>query len=118
MLSVCIAFDATVMDTIFMILIPLFATAQICQVSCWSYVVFGMAYSTHFMLIHSEYEHDFDPLLKMAFVNTAADHHVHHKAFKYNYGHFFTIYDRLGGTYRSPESLKGMRMYEAPKEER
>lgn len=106
------AFDATVMDTIFLILFPLFSTAQLCHVNCWSYVAFGMVYSTHFMLIHSEFEHHFDPLLKTFYVNTAADHHVHHKAFKYNYGHFFTIFDKLAGTYRAPESLKGMSMYQ------
>jgi len=106
------AFDATLLDTIFLILFPLYSTAQLCHVNCWSYIVFGFAYSVHFMLIHSEFEHDFDPILKAFYVNTAADHHVHHKLFLFNYGHFFTIYDRIGGTYKCPKSVKGFSMFE------
>mmetsp|Transcript_2704 Transcript_2704/g.3075 ORF Transcript_2704/g.3075 Transcript_2704/m.3075 type:complete len:305 (+) Transcript_2704:321-1235(+) len=105
------AFDATLLDTVSLILFPLICTAQVCHVNCWSYIFFGAAYSTHFMLIHSEFEHSFDSILRSFFVNTAADHHVHHKLFLYNYGHFFTIYDRIGGTYRDPSTVKGFRMY-------
>lgn len=107
------AFDATIIDTIFIILIPLFATANLCHVSCYSYVWFGVTYSTHFMLIHSEAEHSFDKVLKLFGVMTAADHHVHHALFNWNYGHFFTIYDKLGGTYKSPKSIKTFRAYKA-----
>eukprot|EP00924_Labyrinthula_sp_SR-Ha-C_P013064 snap_masked-scaffold_12-processed-gene-8.44-mRNA-1 protein AED:0.06 eAED:0.06 QI:0/-1/0/1/-1/1/1/0/270 len=95
------AFDATILDAVFLILFPLYLTMRFLPVSCASYIVFGMTYSSHFMLIHSEFEHSFDPLLKLFYVNTAADHHVHHKLFKYNYGHFFTIYDQMAGTYKT-----------------
>ena len=37
---------------------------------------------------------------------TAADHHVHHKTFVYNYGHIFMWWDRLIGTYKAPESVR------------
>ena len=37
---------------------------------------------------------------------TAADHHVHHKLFNYNYGHLFMYWDRLLGTYRDPAAVE------------
>lgn len=38
-------------------------------------------------------------------MGTPADHHVHHKLFKYNYGHIFMWWDRLFGTYRNPNTV-------------
>jgi lathosterol oxidase len=36
-----------------------------------------------------------------------ADHHtIHHRDFLYNYGQYFTLWDKLCGTHRLPESLK------------
>ena len=63
------------------------------------------------MLIHSEFEHAFDPFLQQFGVMTAADHHVHHAKFNWNYGHFFKLYDCVGGTYKSPTEVKGFRAY-------
>jgi lathosterol oxidase len=37
-------------------------------------------------LIHAEYRHPWDPLFRALGWGTAADHHVHHSLFKYNYG--------------------------------
>ncbi len=34
------------------------------------------------------------------YTGTAADHHVHHKMFIFNYGHLFMWWDMLAGTYR------------------
>ena len=36
---------------------------------------------------------------------TAADHHVHHRTFVYNYGHTMMWWDRLVGTYKSPDEV-------------
>lgn len=94
------AFDGSVADTLVLILLPLFATSQLCTfVSCWSYVAFGFVYSTHFMLIHSEWACPFDNLASKLGIYVASDHHVHHSRFLYNYGHFFTFWDRMMGTY-------------------
>lgn len=38
---------------------------------------------------------------------TAADHHVHHKLFKYNFGHLFMYWDSVCGTYRDPKVCSG-----------
>jgi len=101
------AFDGSLLDTIALILFPLFTTAQLLHVNNWDYVAFGTVYSTHFMMIHSEYRHFLDPVLRNLFVNVCEDHHVHHAVFNSNFSHFFTIFDRLAGTYRSGATIKG-----------
>ncbi|KAG7399235.1 Lathosterol oxidase [Phytophthora boehmeriae] len=35
-------------------------------------------------------------------INGALHHSVHHEQFVYNYGQYFTLWDRLGGSYREP----------------
>lgn len=47
--------------------------------------------------------HDGNHKMKNKVVNSAACHTLHHREFNYNYGQYFTIWDRLGGTYRSPD---------------
>mmetsp|Transcript_2545 Transcript_2545/g.3906 ORF Transcript_2545/g.3906 Transcript_2545/m.3906 type:complete len:340 (+) Transcript_2545:201-1220(+) len=101
------AFDGSTADTVTLILFPLFTTAQLLHVSNWDYIVFGTVYSSHFMLIHSEYVNPFDYILKYFYVNVPEDHHVHHAAFNYNFGHFFTIFDRFAKTYRKGKSFRG-----------
>ena len=41
----------------------------------------------------------------LSFVNHAGCHTAHHWYFRYNYGQFFTFWDRLCGTYHSPADL-------------
>jgi len=95
------AFDGSLLDTTFLILFPLFCTMRLLSfVNTWSYIAFGFVYSTHFMLIHSEWPHFLDDFASRLAVYTAKDHHVHHARFVYNYAHFFTFWDRLLGTYR------------------
>ncbi|KJE89369.1 sterol-C5-desaturase [Capsaspora owczarzaki ATCC 30864] len=40
-------------------------------------------------------------------VNGAAHHTDHHLFFNYNYGQFFTLWDRIGGSFRHPSSFEG-----------
>jgi len=99
------AFNGSVADTVLMILIPLYATACIvsdCNV--WTYMAFGSMYANWLTLIHSEYVFPWDPLFRALGLGTPGDHHVHHKVFKYNYGHLFMWFDQIVGTYRSPEN--------------
>lgn len=35
-------------------------------------------------------------------INGSACHTLHHLYFNYNYGQFFTLWDRIGGSYRVP----------------
>lgn len=96
------AFNGSMLDTICMILIPLYATANLVHVNVWSYMAFGSLYANWLTLIHSEYTFPWDPLFHVLGFGTPADHHVHHAFFKYNFGHLFTWFDRLWGTYRHP----------------
>ena len=100
------AFDGNYIDTICMILVPLFTTchtlALFRDVSVWSYMIFGAIYANYLCLIHSEYEHPWDNFFRTIGIGTAADHHVHHRLFNRNFGHLFTYWDRMLGTYTSP----------------
>jgi lathosterol oxidase len=41
-------------------------------------------------------------MTKHPFINGAANHTLHHLYFNYNYGQYFTLWDRIGGSYRKP----------------
>jgi sterol desaturase/sphingolipid hydroxylase (fatty acid hydroxylase superfamily) len=100
------AFNGSFLDTICMVVIPLFLTSQIVRnCNVWTYMSFGSSYSCWLTLIHSEYAFCWDGMFRLLGLGTPADHHVHHKFFKFNYGHLFMWFDRLAGTYRNPRSF-------------
>ena len=57
-------------------------------------------------MIHSEVHNPWDRAFRRLGLGTAADHHVHHRTFIYNYGHTMMWWDRLAGTYKAPDSVK------------
>lgn len=99
------AFNGSVADTALMILIPLYSTALLVPCNVWEYMSFGALYSTWLTLIHSEYAHPWDAAFRQIGFGTAADHHVHHALFRFNYGHLFMYWDRIFGTYRDPTDV-------------
>lgn len=96
------AYNGSIADTVCMILVPLYVTANVVHCNAWSYMAFGATFSSWLTLIHAEYSHPWDPLFRKLGFGTAGDHHVHHKVFVKNYGHLFTYWDRMLGTYKSP----------------
>ena len=46
--------------------------------------------------------HDGNHKLSGTVINSAACHTLHHRQFNYNYGQYFTLWDRIGKTYRNP----------------
>jgi len=58
-----------------------------------------------FSLVWSVMVHDRSSLFTRWWFNGAPHHTVHHWFQKYNYGGYFTFWDRLCGTYYSPENL-------------
>lgn len=55
--------------------------------------------------------HDGDyrvPVILQPFINGSAHHTDHHVLYKYNYGQFFTLWDRIGGSFRYPAPLSGV----------
>jgi Delta7-sterol 5-desaturase len=48
--------------------------------------------------------HDGEYLTNNPVINGAACHSLHHSRFDFNYGQYFTIFDRMGGTYMRPQS--------------
>lgn len=102
------AFDGSVPDTAIMILLPLFVTAHVVRdCNVWTYMAFGSSYANWLTLIHSEVAFPWEPFFRCLGLGTAADHHVHHKFFKYNFGHLFMWFDWIGGSYRSPKEVWG-----------
>ena len=102
------AFDGSVPDTAIMILLPLFVTAHVCRdANVWTYMAFGSTYANWLTLIHSEVTFPWEPLFRRLGLGTAADHHVHHKFFRWNYGHLFMWWDWVLGTYRNPRDVWG-----------
>ena len=54
--------------------------------------------------------HDGDyrvPDILKPFVNGSAHHTDHHLLYNYNYGQFFTLWDRIGGSFRKPDAFNG-----------
>lgn len=54
--------------------------------------------------------HDNDyrlPSFLQPIINGAAHHTDHHLKFNYNYGQYFTLWDRLGGSYLDPSGYNG-----------
>jgi alternative squalene epoxidase len=97
------AFNGSLTDTICMIIVPLFITANLVRTAnVWTYMAFGSTYACWLTLIHSEYRFPWDPYFRCWGLGTPADHHVHHAFFKYNYGHLFMWFDQLAGTYHDP----------------
>ncbi|KAK9324946.1 hypothetical protein V1517DRAFT_316161, partial [Lipomyces orientalis] len=47
--------------------------------------------------------HDGEYLTNNPVINGSACHTLHHLYFNYNYGQFTTLWDRIGGSYRTPE---------------
>jgi sterol desaturase/sphingolipid hydroxylase (fatty acid hydroxylase superfamily) len=100
------AFNGSLADTVCMITIPLFITANIMRTcNVWTYMAFGSSYACWLTLIHSEYVFPWDRCFRKLGFGTPADHHVHHKFFKYNFGHLFMWFDQLSGTYRDPKNF-------------
>lgn len=100
------AFNGSLADTLCMIIIPLFMTANIVRTAnVWSYMAFGSSYACWLTLIHSECVFPWDPLFRRIGFGTPADHHVHHAFFKYNFGHLFMWFDQLCGTHRDPKEF-------------
>ncbi|XP_017554036.1 lathosterol oxidase [Pygocentrus nattereri] len=55
--------------------------------------------------------HDGDyrvPKVLEKLINGAAHHTDHHLFFDYNYGQYFTLWDRIGHSYRHPSAMMGM----------
>jgi sterol desaturase/sphingolipid hydroxylase (fatty acid hydroxylase superfamily) len=96
------AFDGSFTDTMCMIIVPLYMTANLVHCNVWTYMAFGSMYANWLTLIHSEYAFPWDGLFHLVGFGTPADHHVHHAFFKFNYGHLFMWPDMVVGTYKNP----------------
>ncbi|PIO12867.1 hypothetical protein AB205_0106160, partial [Aquarana catesbeiana] len=54
--------------------------------------------------------HDGDyrvPKILESIINGSAHHTDHHLYFDYNFGQYFTLWDKIGGSYKNPSALEG-----------
>ncbi|ANB15242.1 C-5 sterol desaturase [Sugiyamaella lignohabitans] len=63
-----------------------------------AYVVLFMIINVWTVMIHDGEYLAHDPV-----INGSACHTIHHLYFNYNYGQYTTLWDRLGGSYRTPD---------------
>ncbi len=54
------AFDGSLLDTLVMILIPLYITARVVHCNVWSYMAFGASFSSLLCLLHTEFTNPWD----------------------------------------------------------
>ena len=97
------AFKGSILDTFFMILLPLHLSLHIVRANYWTLTCFGSIYSCWLTIIHTEYSHPWDLFFHRLGLGTSSDHHIHHLLLKYNYGHLFMYWDKLFGTYKDPK---------------
>ena len=76
------------------------------------YISSQVAYLALFVLVNmwTVSIHDADyrvPGLLKSIVNGSAHHIDHHLFYNCNYGQFFTLWDRIGGSYQAPSSFAG-----------
>ncbi|KAI7873907.1 hypothetical protein K492DRAFT_211874 [Lichtheimia hyalospora FSU 10163] len=63
----------------------------------WQYIFMFVFVNCWTVMIH-----DGNFISRSTVINTTAHHTVHHLYFNYNYGQYFTFWDRLGGSHREP----------------
>jgi sterol desaturase/sphingolipid hydroxylase (fatty acid hydroxylase superfamily) len=93
------AFAGHVLDTLCLILIPLFITSRLIHTNAINYMIFGSVYAVYLVLIHSSHKVPLTQYLSYVGFTTATDHQRHHIDFTTNYGHVVTVFDRVCGTY-------------------
>ncbi|KAH9593431.1 Fatty acid hydroxylase [Trypanosoma melophagium] len=47
------------------------------------------------------------------FVNTTGHHTIHHEQFNYDYGQYFTVWDRIGGTYKPAQQTHRLPIFQS-----
>ncbi|CAO3631269.1 unnamed protein product [Cunninghamella blakesleeana] len=77
--------------------VPYHLYAYLVPMHKWLYIFMFMFVNVWTVLIH-----DGNFFLHSDFINTTAHHTVHHLYFNYNYGQYFTFWDKLGGSHRRP----------------
>lgn len=56
-----------------------------------------------FVMIWTVLIHDGKKLCNYSFINGAGHHNIHHLEFKYNFGQYFTLWDKIGNSHKAPK---------------
>lgn len=108
--TIVVALTGFIPDTCILIILPLHATLLLVPHGNFATIfVFALGALTHLHLIHSEFSHPHDALFRTLYLVNTQDHHVHHVRPSNNLAHFFTVIDRMFGTYVDPKSVPSIR---------
>lgn len=99
------AYSGSILDTVLMIIIPLHITQKLISLNYFTYLLVGNIYSCWLTLLHFDFHHPWDKFFKKIGFGTPSYHHVHHKTYKYNYGHLFIYWDKIFGTYLDSNAI-------------
>ncbi len=79
---------------------PYHVYALLVPINFWLYLVLVVSVTLWAVMIHDRIR-----WVSGSIVNHTGCHTAHHWYYRYNYGQYFTFWDRLCGTYRSPRDL-------------
>ena len=108
--TMVVALTGYLPDTALLILAPLHATLFLVPGGTFADVfVFASLSLFHLHAIHSDFYHDWDPLLRYFGLADTTFHHGHHLVPRMNLAHFFPVLDKIYGTYADPARMKRLR---------
>ena len=109
--SILVALTGYLPDTCLLIIFPLHVTLFLVPNGNLATIfLFSSISLVHLHLIHSEFSHSWDKVLRMIGIVNSWDHHVHHLRPRKNLAHFFVILDKLLGSYQDPLELERLKI--------
>jgi sterol desaturase/sphingolipid hydroxylase (fatty acid hydroxylase superfamily) len=102
--TMIVALTGYLPDTCLLILLPLHTTFLLLASlgNLMTVGTFAVGALLHLHMIHSEFEHSWDPFLRKIGIANTWDHHIHHCVPRHNLAHFFVFLDKMFGTYTDP----------------
>ncbi|AAZ13089.1 lathosterol oxidase, putative [Trypanosoma equiperdum] len=85
--------------------VPYYAFIFIFPVHHYLFVLLFMAVNLWTVSIHDQV--DFGGHI----INTTGHHTIHHEKFSYDYGQYFTFWDRIGGTYKAAKQTHSLSLF-------
>ena len=93
--SIKIAFTGHILDTLILVLVPLYLCIILFPMNMYSFILTGSIISNYFLYIHNNYSFTFDKYLPSFGLMSAKQHEMHHRYCNCNFGHLFIWNDYL-----------------------
>ena len=99
--SVKVAFVGHILDTILLVLVPLYTCMLLFPMNMYSFIVSGSIFSNFFLYIHNNHNFVYDKYLPYVGLISAKQHEMHHRFCNCNFGHLFVWNDYLFRTLKN-----------------